>query len=110
MHHFPTCNPQLLKASQLFIGNDSGLLHLASLVDTPVIGIFGPGQAATTGPFIGINKQEIVTRNYPCSPCNQRFFKECEPSLHQKPECIESISVKEVSDAVQKLVRRLKLF
>ena len=101
---------QLLKASQLFIGNDSGLLHLASLVDTPVIGIFGPGQAATTGPFIGINKQEIVTRNYPCSPCNQRFFKECEPSLHQKPECIESISVKEVSDAVQKLVRRLKLF
>jgi heptosyltransferase II len=101
---------QLLKASQLFVGNDSGLLHLASLVDTPVVGIFGPGQASTTGPFIEIKKQEIVTRNYPCSPCNQRFFKECEPSLHQKPECIESISVKEVSDAVQKIVKRLKLF
>jgi lipopolysaccharide heptosyltransferase II len=101
---------QLLKSSHLFIGNDSGLLHLASLVDTPVVGIFGPGQAATTGPFINITKQEIVTRNYPCSPCNQRFFKECEPSLHQKPECIESISVKNVSDAVQKIVKRLKLF
>ena len=65
---------QLLKVSQLFIGNDSGLLHVASLAGTPVVGIFGPGQAATTGPFIDGKKQEIVTRNYSCSPCRQRFF------------------------------------
>lgn len=101
---------QLLKVSQLFIGNDSGLLHLASLAGTPVVGIFGPGQAATTGPFIDIKKQEIVTRNYSCSPCDQRFFKECEPSVHQKPECLESISVKEVSEAIKKIVKRLGLF
>jgi len=101
---------QLLKASQLFIGNDSGLLHLASLAGTPVVGIFGPGQAATTGPFIDAKKQEIVSRNIFCSPCDQRFFKECEPSLHRKPECLESISVKEVSDAVQRIVKRLGLF
>ena len=42
---------QLLKISRLFIGNDSGLLHLASLVGTPVVGIFGPGHSDTTGPF-----------------------------------------------------------
>ena len=101
---------QLLKASQLFIGNDSGLLHLASLAGTPVVGIFGPGQAATTGPFVDVKKQEIVSRNFSCSPCDQRFFKECEPSLHQKPECLESISVKEVSEAVQRIVKRLGLF
>jgi lipopolysaccharide heptosyltransferase II len=101
---------QLLKASQLFIGNDSGLLHVASLGGTPVVGIFGPGQAATTGPFIDIKKKEIVTRNYSCSPCRQRFFKECEASLHQKPECLESISVKEVSEAIKKIVKRLGLF
>ncbi len=101
---------QLLKKSQLFVGNDSGLLHMASLAGTPVIGIFGPGQANTTGPFIDTKKQEIVTRDYPCSPCKQRFFEECEPSLHQKPECLESISVKEVFETVQQLVKRLKLF
>ncbi len=100
---------QLLKVSQLFIGNDSGLLHLASLVGTPVVGIFGPGHAATTGPFTDVKKQEVVTRNYSCSPCSQRFFKECEASLHQKPECLETISVKEVSEAVQKIVKRLGL-
>jgi len=101
---------QLLKASQLFIGNDSGLLHVASLAGTPVVGIFGPGQAATTGPFIDVKKQEIVTRNYSCSPCRQRFFEECEASLHHKPECLESISVKEVSEAIEKIVKRLGLF
>ena len=101
---------QVLKASQLFIGNDSGLLHLASLAGIPVVGIFGPGQAATTGPFIDIKKQEIVTRNYSCSPCKQHFFEECDASLHHKPECLESISVKEVSDAAQKIVERLGLF
>ena len=101
---------QLLKVSQLFIGNDSGLLHVASLAGTPVVGIFGPGQAATTGPFIDVKKQETVTRNYSCSPCNQRFFEECEASLHHKPECLESISVKEVSEAIKKIVKRLGLF
>jgi len=101
---------QLLKVSQLFIGNDSGLLHVASLAGTPVVGIFGPGQAATTGPFIDVKKQEIVTRNYSCSPCSQRFFEECEASLHHKPECLESISVKEVSEAIEKIVKRLGLF
>jgi len=101
---------QLLKASQLFIGNDSGLLHVASLAGTPVVGIFGPGQAATTGPFIDVKKQEIVSRNYSCSPCRQRFFEECEASLNHKPECLESISVKEVSEAIKKIVKRLGLF
>ncbi|MBT6297204.1 MAG: lipopolysaccharide heptosyltransferase II, partial [Nitrospina sp.] len=92
------------------IGNDSGLLHLASLSGTPVVGIFGPGHKATTGPFIDVKKQEIVTRNYSCSPCKQRFFEECEASLYGKPECLESISVKEVSEAVDKIVKRLGLF
>jgi len=110
MKHNLTEITQLLKISQLFIGNDSGLLHLASLTDTPVVGIFGPGQAATTGPFIDIKKQEIVTRNYPCSPCKQRFFEECKPSLYRKPECLESISIKEVSKAVDEIVKRLALF
>lgn len=101
---------QLLKMSRLFIGNDSGLLHLASLVGTPVVGIFGPGHSDTTGPFLDAQKQEIITRNYPCSPCRQRFFQECNPSPHHKPYCLEDISVKSVSDAVQRIIKRLELF
>ena len=100
---------QLLEGSRLFIGNDSGMMHLASLVGTPVVGIFGPGHSGTTGPFLVAEKQEIVTQNYPCSPCRQRFFKECKPSHHHKPYCLEDISVKCVAGAVDRIVKRLEL-
>ena len=100
---------QLLEVSKLFIGNDSGMMHLASLAGTPVVGIFGPGHSGTTGPFIVAAKQEIVTQNYSCSPCRQRFFKECKPSHHNKPFCLEDISVKSVSEAVARIVKRLEL-
>ena len=101
---------ELLKVSQLFIGNDSGMLHLASLGGTPVVGIFGPGHPDTTGPFIDAQKQEIITRNYSCSPCRQHFFKECNPSPHNKPYCLEDISVKGVSEAVHRIIKRLELY
>ena len=100
---------QLLEGSRLFIGNDSGMMHLASLVGTPIVGIFGPGHPATTGPFLVAKKKEIVTQNYSCSPCSQRFFKECKPSHHYKPYCLEDISVKCVSGAVERIVKRLEL-
>ena len=100
---------QLLEGSRLFIGNDSGMMHLASLVGTPVVGIFGPGHPETTGPFLVEKKKEIVTQNYHCSPCRQRFFKECKPSHHHKPYCLEDISVKHVSEAVDRIINRLHL-
>lgn len=93
-----------IKKSKLFIGNDSGMMHLASITGTPLVGIFGPGRSATTGPFIELKKQAIVTKSYPCSPCKQKFFKECKPSVHNKPYCIEDISVKDVIGGVEKVM------
>jgi heptosyltransferase-2 len=69
----------LIGRSDLFIGNDSGLMHLSSLVGTPLVGIFGPGNRVTTEPCIDNTKKEIVSKNYPCSPCRHNFFKECKP-------------------------------
>ena len=96
----------LIKACSLFIGNDSGMMHLAAMVGTPLVGIFGPGSGDTTGPHLEPEKKEIVTKNYPCSPCRQRFFKECKPSMHNKPFCLEDISIKDVTDAVQRLIKK----
>ena len=65
---------QLIAVSRLFIGNDSGMMHLASLVGTPVVGIFGPGHPETQG-LSRFREHETVTRNYTCSPCRQRIFQ-----------------------------------
>ena len=40
----------LLQRSALFIGNDSGLMHLAAAANTPTIGLFGPTDAAVYAP------------------------------------------------------------
>jgi len=97
----------LLERCHLFIGNDSGMMHLASMVNTPVVGIFGPGSPLTSGPFMDSEKIEIVSKNFDCSPCRQKFFKECKPSPHNKPYCLEDISVKDVAEAVERLLKKI---
>jgi heptosyltransferase II len=97
----------VLKKSRLFIGNDSGMMHLASMVGTPIVGIFGPGNVDTTGPYMALENYEILTENYSCSPCYQRFFKECKPSPHNKPYCLEDITVKNVYEAIHRLLKRI---
>ena len=99
----------LISRCHLFIGNDSGLMHLAAWTRTPLVGIFGPGSPVTTGPCAGSEKVEIVTRNYARSPCRHNFFRECKPSPHNKPYCIEDISVAEVSEAAERLLRKILL-
>jgi ADP-heptose:LPS heptosyltransferase len=98
----------LLRNCQLLIANDSGLMNLAAMVETPLVAIFGPGSPKTSDPCIEPAKKEIVTKNFPCSPCHHNFFKECKPSPHNKPFCIEDISVKDVSDAVYLLLDRIE--
>jgi len=98
----------LLERCDLFIGNDSGMMHLASMVNTPVVGIYGPGSPLTSGPFMDPEKIEIVSKNFDCSPCRQKFFKECKPSPHNKPYCLEDISVKDVAEAVDRLLKKIE--
>jgi lipopolysaccharide heptosyltransferase II len=98
----------LLRNCQLLIANDSGLMHLAAMVETPLVAIFGPGSPKTSDPCIEPAKKEIITKNFPCSPCRHNFFKECKPSPHNKPFCIEDISVKDVSEAVDQLLERIE--
>jgi heptosyltransferase II len=98
---------ELLRKSKIFIGNDSGMMHLASMVGVPVLGIFGPGSPESTGPYMDPENQEVVTRNLSCSPCRQKFFKECKPSPLNKPYCLEDITVKDVYEGVNRLLKRI---
>ena len=93
-----------MRRCKLFVGNDSGMMHLAAMMGTPIVGIFGPGNMMTTGPYIAKEKRVVVTKSYSCSPCRQSFFKECKPSPHNKPYCIEDISVMDVEEAIRKII------
>ena len=97
---FPTTIPQfiaLVQRSRLFIGGDTGPLHLATACETPVVGIYGPTNPLRNGPF---NPSDIsVFQSVPCGPCYKRT---CEKYQCQ---CMTLITVDEVFEAV---VKRLK--
>lgn len=94
---------ELLRNCALFIGNDSGPLHLAQQCGASVLGIYGPGDPMITGPR-PISPSRVVYHSYPCSPCRQRYFTECNPAPSNKPYCIETIGSAEVIKAASDLL------
>jgi heptosyltransferase II len=84
----------LLRQSKLFIGNDSGIMHLAAAANTHLVALFGPQSPVKFGPWS--DRATVIYKGLHCSPCRQRFFSECDPSPRMKPACIEAISVEEV--------------
>ncbi len=75
------------------VSTDTGPMHMAAAVKTPVVALFGPTAPWRTGPF-GTGHQ-IVRAIPECSPC---FKRECKTI-----DCMEQISVQQVIDAIHKL-------
>ena len=79
----------LISRSALMVSTDSGPMHLACAVKTPVVAIMGPTAPWRTGPFG--DDFSVVRNEIPCSPC---FKKVKCPLGHHK--CMTDISVEEV--------------
>jgi len=82
----------LFERSSVVITTDSGPMHLAAAVGTPVIALFGPTDPKRTGPYG--QGHTVIRKELPCSPC---FLKKCESR-----ECMREITVEEVFEAVRK--------
>ncbi len=80
----------LLKRCHLLITNDTGPMHLAAAVQTPLLAIFGSTDPVTTSPLGA--RSRLLRKHMDCSPCLKR---RC-PHDHR---CMESISVEEVEAA-----------
>jgi len=89
----------LLKRCALFIGNDSGIMHLAAAAGIPLVAIFGPQSPVKFGPWS--ERATVLYSQFPCSPCRQKFFTECTASPRGKPECIEAITIEAVITACE---------
>ncbi|MCB1034204.1 MAG: glycosyltransferase family 9 protein [Acidobacteria bacterium] len=61
----------LMRRSRLFLGGDTGPLHLAHALGTPVLSLMGPTDPSTHGPFG--NPDRALVRRLPCSFCHQRM-------------------------------------
>jgi heptosyltransferase-2 len=96
----------LIERCRVFVGNDSGPMHLAAALDVSVLALFGPGTPVRTAPWMDPRRFTALTNNYPCSPCRQDFFRECAPAPSGKPMCLESIDAARAAAALDDLLER----
>jgi len=85
----------MIARCNLFISNDSGLMHLAGALGIPLVAIFGSTNPVTTSP-VG-EKSVVIHKDVSCSPC---LKKECPTDFR----CMDLIGVDDVYDAAKKLV------
>jgi len=86
----------VMEGCRLFIGNDSGVSHLAAALGIPTLAIFGPTDPRVWSPR---GKRVVVVQRKPlCSPCPQERFFQC-----QHPECLKAIEMEDVLEGIRRL-------
>ena len=85
----------VMKEASLFVGVDSGIMHLASALDIPVVGIFGPTDPFYVGP---LNEKSVVVREegIDCMPC---YLKGCE-----ERKCLKRLDVTKVFQSCEQVL------
>ena len=83
--------------ARLLITTDTGPMHLAAAVHTPVVALFGPTAPWRTGPY-GQAGHQIVRLDLPCSPC---FKRRCPLATEA---CMQGIGVDDVLAAVMRIL------
>ncbi len=85
----------LLAGAELFVGIDSGVMHMASAHDVPLVALFGPSDPAFVAPH---NHHSCIVRNdsLECVPC---YLKPCDHCT-----CMHSITVEQVLAACESLL------
>lgn len=77
---------EIMRHARFVVSNDSGPMHIAAALSTPVFAIFGPTDPVRTGPYG--DGHTVIRENIPCSPC---FKKTCGDI-----KCMRSLSVNKI--------------
>jgi ADP-heptose:LPS heptosyltransferase len=91
----------MLQQLDLLVTGDTGPMHLAYTVGTPVVAVFGPSAPHRYGPVGPADR--IVRVDLPCSPCN-RIRQPPSRCLGHTPDCLTAVSVDAVFDAARSLL------
>lgn len=91
----------LIARSRLFIGGDTGPLHIAATTRTPVVGLYGPTLPARSAPWRdpAVPSISLEVAGLPCRPCEQR---ECAPGDFR---CLTTLRPEDVVAAAEEALR-----
>ncbi len=96
----------VLERSNALVSNDCGAMHIGVAVDTPTIGIFGPGEDDIWFPYTkkyysDATPHRALRKDVPCHPCHVDV---CTRPGSGHMECMRLLSVDEVFTAVKEIV------
>ena len=93
----------LMERASLFIGGDSGPMHIAATTDVPIVAIFGPTLPALWTPWRPARLPLAIVESgpLPCRPCDQRV---CLPGDFR---CLTTLAASRVIDATEHLLAAL---
>jgi len=84
---------ELIRRAECFICNDSGPMHLAAAIGTPVVALFGPTDPSKIGPYGAGHK--IIRKEISCAGCHR-------DRCVRDNECMRAISVEDVIETIER--------
>jgi predicted lipopolysaccharide heptosyltransferase III len=93
----------LARRARLFVGNDSGIAHIAAAVKLPTVVIFGSSNVAHWYPWTA-GVSAVVREDMPCAPCPGYTCAE-----FATPQCIERVTVARVLGVIDETLSRIGL-
>ena len=92
----------VVKKCRMLVANDSGLMHIAEAVGTPLLAVFG-STTRELGFFPHLPTSRVIEHeSLSCRPCSHLGFQQC-PAGHFR--CMREITVEKVWNAVQEMMR-----
>jgi lipopolysaccharide heptosyltransferase I len=88
----------LIRQATICVTNDSGPMHLAVALGTPVASAFGPTNPVRTGPYR--RPRSVVRADVPCSPCYLRQLRQC-PYDHR---CMTTLSAAMMTERIDEIL------
>jgi ADP-heptose:LPS heptosyltransferase len=88
----------LLDRAALFIGGDSGPLHIAATTRVPIVGLYGPTLPVRSAPWRGPQwtTESVEVEGLACRPCDQRT---CQPGDFR---CLTGLAPRQVVEAAER--------
>ena len=87
---------EVFRHCDLYVGGDTGPMHVASMMGIPVVAIFGPTYPEVNAPF---GRHRMVRRDVECNPCRNRSCEEL--------TCLKAVTVDDVFQAVKDLLSEM---
>jgi N-acetylglucosaminyldiphosphoundecaprenol N-acetyl-beta-D-mannosaminyltransferase len=95
----------VLRQADLFIGADSGVMHIASAVGVPIVTVFGPSNHAAWGPWTPHSPSAIMRSAPLCSPCSYVGHEVAQRDGCAARTCMVMVEADQVKQAACALLR-----